>query len=423
MDADLSLSMGLQDYVSKTPYEEFELSIKGLSEKTRMGYPMALDEFCKFHGTTPNKLYRFEAENQASKQSSKKLAIRHAFEDFRMHLIKEKGLNPNTAQNYKKALNKFLTANGLNPLTSERGKSIGAKAVKSITKEQIRDVIDYTGTDVRLRAIIYTLKDTGLRVSDLAQLTVEYFNGMRREYDIQGREFRFWSEALTTKKAGVNAYVCLGPESIKALKNYIRRRESGPIFLTIVTGKESRMTITKGPRKGERIIRKGSKAGQPMRKTNITSVVLSATKPLRARGIRITAHSFRKFFLNAWTSKGLDKYGKLFAGKSLGRNDGAYIAKENGELEKIYIENYDEVLGLEDTRTVKELQKTQDEMSRLKKEVAQLQRINKSTQEFLTSVMFGITPGEEAMSVEETKQQLSKFRELLKRPFGLEDEA
>jgi integrase len=373
MDADISLTMGLRDYEAQNPLDEFKLSIKSLSKKTEAFYLMALDEFCKFHDTTPSKLYDWVVENQASKQSSKSLAIRHAFEDFRKYLIEEKGLSPNTAQNYRKALNKFLKANGLNQLPSERGKTVGAKAVKSITKEQIREMISYTGTDMRVRALIYTVKDAGLRVSDLEQLTVEYYQGMRRMFDTQGREFRFWKEPLITRKAGVNAYVCLGPEAITAIDNYIVNRESGAIFRTISNSSESSMVITKGPRKGQRINRKGSTADQPMRKTNITNVFLSYSKPLRDRGIRITAHSFRKFFLNAWTVQGFKDHGKLFVGKSLGKNDGAYIDTENGDLEKLYMENYNSVLGLEDTSTVDTVRKLEHKLRNQEKQLDEMQ--------------------------------------------------
>ncbi len=341
--------MGLQDFEVNTPLEEFTLSLSGLSEKTQRLYPMALEEFCKFHDITPQELYVWESGNQTSVDTKNKLRMKRAFEKFRQHLIEVKGLNPNTAQNYKKAVNKYLTANGLNPIPSERGKTVGSKSSRSITKDQIREVIDYARTDLRARALIYTMKDCGLRVGDIAQLTVEYFNDMRRKTDERGNEFRFWSEEYTTQKSKVNAHICLGPESIKALKNYIGTRETGAIFLTITTASDNSMVITKGPRRGERITRKGSEAGQPMRKTAITNLIINRTNPLRNRKIKVTSQSIRKFFLNAWTSKGLDKYGKLFAGKSLGRNDGAYVATENGELEKLYVDNYFEILALEDT--------------------------------------------------------------------------
>ena len=367
--------MGLQDFYEKrTPFEKFTLSLQDLSDKTRKSYTMFLTEFCKNLGNTPDELFALESENQASTDGDKKIALRLAFEAFRTYLIKEKKLNPNTARNYRKALNKFLIANGLNPLPSERGKSVGPKAVKSITKDRIRELLNYAGNKTRLRALILTAKDTGLRVSDLAQLTIEYFNSMQKKYDDQGREFRFWSEPLTTKKTGGNAHLCLGPESIEALKNYIGSRESGPIFTSNMNSRGGTMRITRGPDRGKEIPREGSKAGQALKGTAITNVFINHSKPLRDRGIRVTAHSFRKFFLNAWTVQGLKDFGKLFAGKSLGPNDGAYIDRENGNLETLYKEHYDKVLGLMDTRTAIELKETRDEVSRLKLQMEQMQK-------------------------------------------------
>ncbi|MBQ03916.1 hypothetical protein CL673_04285 [Candidatus Bathyarchaeota archaeon] len=367
--------IGLKEYSeNKTPLENFEFSLGNVSEKTRNGYLMQLDQFCKYLGDSPNELYAIESVNQDSRESGDKLALRMAFEDFRKHLIENKGLNPNTAKNYKKALNRFLRANGLSELPRDEGKSVEANDVNLIIKDQIRHLLETAGNDYRLRALILTAKDTGLRVSDLAQLTVGYFNGMRIDHDSRGREFRYWIKPLRTKKTGVNAYVCLGPESIQALKDYIGNNISGPIFRTIASTKGGKMRITRGPRRGEQISRKGSEAGLAMQKTAITNVFINHSRKLRQNGIRITAHSFRKFFLNAWTSQGLKDYGKRYAGKSLGNNDGAYTAKNNGILGGKYKELYDEVLGLEDTRTAEELKRTQNEINQLKTQLIELQR-------------------------------------------------
>ena len=143
---------------------------------------MQLDQFCKYLGDSPNELYAIESVNQDSRESGDKLALRMAFEDFRKHLIENKGLNPNTAKNYKKALNRFLRANGLSELPRDEGKSVEANDVNLIIKDQIRHLLETAGNDYRLRALILTAKDTGLRVSDLAQLTVGYFNGMRIDH-------------------------------------------------------------------------------------------------------------------------------------------------------------------------------------------------------------------------------------------------
>ena len=401
--------MGLQDFEASTPSEEFTLSLSGLSDKTQRLYPMALEEFCKFHDTTPKELFIWESENQTSVDTKNKLRMKRAFEKFRQHLVEVKGLNPNTAQNYKKAVNKFLTSNGLNPIPSERGKTVGSKSSRSITKDQIRDVIDHAKTDLRARALIYTMKDTGLRVGDIAQLTIEYFNNMRRKTDEKGNEFRFWSDELRTQKAKINAHICLGPESIKSLKNYIGTRETGAIFLTITTASDNSMVITKGPRKGERITRRGSEAGQPMRKTAITNLLINRSKPLRNRNIKVSAQSLRKFFLNAWTSKGLDKYGKLFAGKSLGRNDGAYIATENGELEKLYMENYTKVLGLEDNGAL-------EEVETLQKKIEGLEANLDDTQSLLVKMMTAlVTNGatEDKVPKELVRERIPLLRKIL----------
>jgi len=307
--------MVLKDYGGGTPLEEFEKSLGRLTPHTARQMRRQLQEFCEFHEEDANRLYDTIKTMGGS-------SLYYAWEDFRKHLIEEKGKHVNTAANYKKALNKFLKVNGLQTVRTERGEKVDSKGVKHITKLQIEGLLKEGVWKSRSRALTYVASQTGLRISDLALMTVEDFLGSIKHYDERGREFREWSEPITSQKTGVNAYVVMGPEAIQAIKNYIGTRTTGNIFVN----EKAHAKVTN------------------MTAGNIGLRLRDVTKPLRDQGFKITAHSFRKFYLNQWTYKGLKDYGKIASGKRINPSDEAYTeAIENGNLIERYMEFYSEL--------------------------------------------------------------------------------
>jgi len=343
--------MVLKDYGGGTPLEEFEKSLSRLTPHTARQMRRQLQEFCEFHEEDANRLYDTIKTMGGS-------SLYYAWEDFRKHLIEEKGKHVNTAGNYKKALNKFLKVNGLQIVRTERGEKVDGKGVKHISKLQIAYLLKDWVRKPRSRALTYVASQTGLRISDLALMTVEDFLGSIKHYDERGREFREWSEPITSQKTGVNAYVVMGPEAVQAIKNYIGTRTTGNIF---VNEKATAKAIN-------------MKAG------NIGLRLRDVTKPLRDQGFKITAHSFRKFYLNQWTYKGLKDYGKIASGKRINPADEAYTeAIENGNLIEKYMEFYSDLWEIHGETSalqeqVKELKEKLERASENTEKVSELEK-------------------------------------------------
>ena len=386
----ISNNMRLENYESETPLEEFKIDIKEFAPRTQKLYLRRLHDFCNWGETTPNDFYDWEHKNQ--RDPKRRNDLKHAWSDYRKHLINDRGLHPNTANNFKKPINKFLSVNGLNPLRNGRGEGVDYKGAQHINKDNIKKLLKWAENDTRIRALVMVAKDTGLRVSDLEKLTVDYYKGMRRFEDKHGRQYRYWSDPTTTEKKKVKAKVVMGPEAVDAVKDYIGNRETGALFLKVKTAEEHTVK-----HHGVEVIHRASKAGEPMTSVAMTSALKHLAKPYRAQGVKISAHSLRKFFLNRWTSVNMS-YGKLMAGKKLPANDEAYTLADE-EIVKKYAQYYDELLAIYPFD-----QQAKEVKNELEKVKAELERERKSS-------------GHHSRAIEELEKDVEELSTFIRRKF------
>ena len=218
------------------------------------------------------------------------------------------------------------------------------KAKRAITLEQIKELIGYCGRRLRHKAIIYALKDSGLRIGDLAKLTVEDYLGASRHYDEEGREYRAWKELIITSKKDTTAHVHFGYEAIKILNEYIGQRTTGYIFL-----------------------QEQHKIGAPMNSGAISRMFYNLTEPLKKKGYNVSAHSFRKTFMTATIPKGLiEPMAKMIVGKQVDRSDVAYYQWES-ELTNTYMRVYPEALAIDNEE--RDNRETTNKMNRMEEEL------------------------------------------------------
>jgi integrase len=334
--------MGLQLASQKTSMERFEEGMVNLSDKTKKLYLRHLHEYCNYIVQTPEQLYQFEQKAWSSRNNVDLLTVPNSVKKYMNYLVNQKGKAPGTASTTAKAVTKFMRTNGFDFFKINEKPKSDTKGQKIISKEQIKELYDLSGWSDRLRALLMVMKDTGLRVSDIAELSCEDYWNAKEVSNDHGERFKIWTTQTTTKKSKVNAHIHLGPESIRCIEKYIGQRRNGHIFLT-----ERSM-----PHKTD----DGStQPGEPMKGINITTVIRWACKPLREEGSKISAHSFRKFFLHEWTGAGFKDHGKLLAGKKIAATDESYIwAWEDGTLSKKYIELYDRIRVLGPNREIHE---------------------------------------------------------------------
>ena len=347
--------MGFKDYAVGGSSEEFEKSLASLSEGSARMYRKFFAEFIKWGNYTPEQFYQWVKKLESDEDPRSRRQLSLAYNDFVKEHV-EQGANPNSMLNYRKAVHKFLEANELTLRIRKNGGKTQYRGQKIIKVEQVRKILDLAGNNLRSRALIMTLKDSGLGVSELAMLTCEDFINAREYKDEEGNRFKAWAQPLIRNKTGESCYVHLGPDAITALEDYIGKRKEGAIFVTSKgqPHRDDEGNISHAAGFTER--------GSSMKPLAITGSMRHICKLLKSQGYKISAHSFRKLFETSFDLEGNLNVAKKIMGKAISASDEPYLQFEDN-LTKIYMEVYRKRLSLggESTR-INDLEEEIDEL-------------------------------------------------------------
>jgi len=331
-------------------------------------YRHHFNAFLVWGGSTAEEFYKWVKGLEASEDPRDRRQLTTAFNDFAKARMAG-GTSPNTLQVYRKAIHKFLESNELTLRIKKNGVKVGHRGKKIIRLDQARKLVDLASNNLRLRAILMTLKDTGLGVSEVAMLTCEDFLGAREYKDEEGRRFKAWAKPLIRKKTGEECHIHMGPDAIVAIEDYLGQRRTGHIFITSKgqphKDEEGNMTSEAG----------FTGRGEPMNGLAITTSVRNHCRVLRAKGYDVSAHSFRKLFETSFDLEGSLNVSKKIMGKLIPASDEPYLQYDD-ELTKIYMEVYGKRLSLNRESTqIKELEEEIEELkTRRSDEVEELHR-------------------------------------------------
>ena len=331
-------------------------------------YRHHFNAFLAWGGSTAEEFYKWVKGLEASEDPRDRRQLTTAFNDFAKARMAG-GTSPNTLQVYRKAIHKFLESNELTLRIKKNGVKVGHRGKKIIRLDQARKLVDLASNNLRLRAILMTLKDTGLGVSEVAMLTCEDFLGAREYKDEEGRRFKAWAKPLIRKKTGEECHIHMGPDAIVAIEDYLGQRRTGHIFITSKgqphKDEEGNMTSEAG----------FTGRGEPMNGLAITTSVRNHCRVLRAKGYDVSAHSFRKLFETSFDLEGSLNVSKKIMGKLIPASDEPYLQYDD-ELTKIYMEVYGKRLSLNRESTqIKELEEEIEELkTRRSDEVEELHR-------------------------------------------------
>lgn len=356
-----------------TPLERWEKYTEvNHTPKTGKLYRRALHEFCNSIDVTPDELYDLHFKASKSEDPRMRGALPLKLSEFMRDLVK-KGRAEGTARTYAKAVRSFFKVNRLEfellpgeiPKAEHQGQRyIGADEIKMLLERVSAEFWE------RNRALIMVLKDTGLRVSDVAGFDVEHFETADKILDDQG-EFRVFNELYRIKKTRSWAYVHMGPEAVDKVKEYIAldRRSSGPMFLD---------------RDGKRI-----------RALNITTILRRLCRKLN-KGGKVSAHSLRKFHeTQLETAKMSDNWISKLQGRLIRKSTGPYSKPEEARAEsrpedtsvltEAYIKAYPKLSVLSGPEVSRE--EVEDQKTRIKDLEAQLEEERKLREEFQAGIL------------------------------------
>jgi len=273
----------------------------------------------------------------------------------------EAGYSPGTCRLAAHAVKSFFKALNL-PLKLKasdlpKGESSGSRIV---LREEILALWDACGGEFkkRNRAILMFLKDSGLRISDVAALTVGQYRGAKTIYNEFGEPFKVF-EPIPTKKTGSLAFIHIGPEAIKAVDDYLRLREEleGPL------SPEAPLFSMRG--------------GGFMKPDAITMVFNRLRRSLGREGRRVSPHSLRKFHTTMLEAEIPPHWLAKLQGKKVNDSMGPYSQPEflPGTLTEAYMQAYHRIRVFKKGEADR---KAREEVIRLQARIAELEsRIKK----------------------------------------------
>ncbi len=298
---------------------EQDLSTKAKS--TQYNYRTNFKRFLDRYELTAEELYEMRREDQKADDPRDGNNVERMVKVL-MAEMTEEGYKPATCRNAAKAVSSFFESQGMPLKLRAKDKPKGAfNGSRLALAEQIRTMYDYapTRSKRRTRAVLLFLKDSGLRISDLAALDVsDYLEAKRVDQD--GETFVVFF-AFETVKMKVPAFIHIGPEAVEGLDLYLEERSDArpedPLFLN---------------ERGERYF--PANIGQLIER-------LGSRKGMKKMG----AHSLRKFHTTMLESGGLhSNWVKKLQGKAVMGSMGPYsLPEESGELTPAYIQAYDKL--------------------------------------------------------------------------------
>lgn len=322
------------------------------SEHTKEVYLLYFNKFLERWGISDaEELYEMRRADLVSDDTRDHQNIERMVRTFMAEMHND-GYAAGSCRQVSKAVGSFMESQGrtLELNLKAKDKPQGAyNGQRLALVEHIQVMWDYAPTETKqkTRAKLMFLKDSGIRISDLANLNMsDWMEAETRE--VNGEGFKIFWPKETEKMAEV-AYIHIGPEAVGAVEDYLKVREEWkprpeneddpePLFL--------------------------NRFGRRFDASSIGMVFLRIGKRI---GRKLSAHSLRKFHKTTLEGAGVaEQWIKKLQGKAA---DVYSRPEESGELTKAYIEAYDSlrVFGVEASA-----QKVQEQSDR----IADLERKN-----------------------------------------------
>lgn len=204
--------------------DKFERRLKLKAVATQKNYVSALNKFLRIQGITHKQLTAL-ASTDLDEIS---LRVQEA-----MKSEQDGGKKATTSYMIYKAVKFYLRSQGINfELAREDKPRMLYDGSHRVTKDQIKELWDSFSANYkeRNRSILLFLKDSGVRISDAAKITVEDYLSAR-EIKVEDERFKVFTPLVTQKTKDI-AHIHIGPESIVAIDKYLNGRKAGPLFLS-----------------------------------------------------------------------------------------------------------------------------------------------------------------------------------------------
>jgi integrase len=303
-----------------------ELSNKSASTKDH--YQKFFQRFCAYTKKTPDELIEQRRLDLKADDPREQHHIEFLLRGF-MGQLKDDGLCSSTTMIGFAAVKSFFEANEY-PLRTKKsdypkGEHLGSYV---ITKQTIREILDNPKTmkdKLKVKALFMVLKDSGLRVSDAANLSYSQVS------DGLEKGLEFIPLTLITMKSKTVAKTFLGPEAVNALKLYMDERRKGTrhIVPETITANSPLFRINQNFNGKVKRVTRGS----------ISSIMKWQCR--KTGNLKLSAHSFRKYLQTNLDVAGISpNLIDQMLGHKLPNSRDAYSLPSDEQLLKAYMSAY-----------------------------------------------------------------------------------
>ena len=291
------------------------------SKHTKEVYLLYFNNFLKrWEISDAEQLFELRRDSVLSLDPRDKRQVERMVKTFMAEML-EKGYAAGSCRQVSKAVGSFLESQGFDLKLKAKDKPKGAYNGQRLALiKHIQIMWDYAPTETKqkTRAQLMFLKDSGIRISDLASLNLEDYVEARTINE-DGDTFKvFWPKE--TEKTSEIAHIHVGPETVQAVEEYLKVRENW------------------NPRPGE------ANGPEPLflnrfgTRFNASSIGMV----FRRMGMRISrklsAHSLRKFHKTSLEGAGMaEQWIKKLQGKAA---DVYSKPEESGKLTEAYVKMY-----------------------------------------------------------------------------------
>lgn len=363
--------------------------------KTKRVYLRYMKEFLKgfkprgrIENFTPDELYEYFKGHIESTDRRKIKKLETELHEYYSHLLTDgvnlqtgeaNGLHIMTVQNYENAVLCFLEANYLknrlqyrvkfnSEVKREHEDQFTNNGKDKAETNEIKRLLDYMSHPRNISAVL-TLRDTGLRVSDLVNMKVKHIVPILEDTSIKWYTFEIIPIKNMRQETPLPANPCMGPESIEALRVWMQYREE---FYDLPPEPESYVycAINNYPAVDGR---DEVKVGDPVLPTAFSRMMRYER---RRAGIKkeISPHSLRKTHSTNLIGGGVpERWVNVMQGKKGKGTQGAYQRPNEQELIEVYQKAYHK-LSLEDLVVGEKVSKLNQRLEDQQKTIEQLQR-------------------------------------------------
>jgi site-specific recombinase XerC len=316
--------------------------LNGMNSETAKVYLRYMSRYLEETDQTSEEFYNYVIEHLEHEDRRKMKKLSQEFEMFYRALISEKGLHVQTVLNYQNAVLKFLEANMLKSRLQYRVrfngdmKRVHPESFENMGKDkaessEIRKLIHYQG-EPRNISVIFTMRDTGLRVSDISLLQIKHIQGIIDDPNLEWYSFEITPKKNLKQTTPLKANPVMGPECVEALRRWLEVREekygldktdpNGYVYCAVYDS-------LKGTRKGE-----------PVHPTTFSNMIRNTRKKA---GISkaISPHSLRKTHSTNLVGAGVpERWVNVMQGRKGIGSQGIYQKPNSEELITVYREAY-----------------------------------------------------------------------------------